>query len=221
MKNQQTIGIIGAGLLFIGVFTPIVSLPIVGNINYFNNGKGDGAIVLALAALSFFLAVTCRLRGLLITGGGVIITMSFSFYRFHQKMDELQTSMNADLAGNPFRGLADAAVQGIQLQWGWAILVFGIVLVLTAALMKDGQQQNNTSGESKEYLSSTDHSTYQPTTTANVPIENLSNCPKCKHGLIHVDNAPQTECSKCGLIFHKYFAAQAARSEAAQKSRKN
>jgi hypothetical protein len=49
------------------------------------------------------------------------------------KRKEKQT----DLKDNPFRGLADVAVQSIQLQWGWAVLVIGIVLLVAAAAMKD------------------------------------------------------------------------------------
>jgi len=38
--------------LFVGVFTPFVSLPFAGNLNYFQNGKGDGVIILLIALVS-------------------------------------------------------------------------------------------------------------------------------------------------------------------------
>lgn len=44
--NRQVVGFIGAAALGLGVFMPLVSMPIVGTINYFNNGRGDGIIVL-------------------------------------------------------------------------------------------------------------------------------------------------------------------------------
>ena len=44
-QRRQWFGILGSILLFIGVFAPIISVPIVGNVNYFQNGKGDGVIV--------------------------------------------------------------------------------------------------------------------------------------------------------------------------------
>jgi len=53
MKKKQTFGLIGSVMLFIGVFTPLISLPIVGSTNYFMNGRGDGTIVLILAVISF------------------------------------------------------------------------------------------------------------------------------------------------------------------------
>ena len=36
MKTKQLLGLIGSIVLFIGVFSPIISVPIMGNMNYFN-----------------------------------------------------------------------------------------------------------------------------------------------------------------------------------------
>jgi hypothetical protein len=47
MTKRQLLGIIGSAILFIGVFMPIVKLPVVGEMNYFHNGRGDGVIILA------------------------------------------------------------------------------------------------------------------------------------------------------------------------------
>ncbi|MGB8989707.1 MAG: hypothetical protein WCC37_24130, partial [Candidatus Sulfotelmatobacter sp.] len=43
-RTKQILAILGALLLFVGVFLPIVSMPIVGSLNYFHNGQGDGTI---------------------------------------------------------------------------------------------------------------------------------------------------------------------------------
>jgi len=45
--------------------------------------------------------------------------------------------MESELAGTPFRGLADMAMQLVQLQWGWAILIVGAALVISAAAIKE------------------------------------------------------------------------------------
>ena len=57
MKTKQLLGLIGSIVLFIGVFTPIVSVPIMGNMNLFQNGKGGGTIVLILAVISLVLVL--------------------------------------------------------------------------------------------------------------------------------------------------------------------
>jgi len=41
----------GSILLAFGVFAPLVSIPMLGHLNYFRNGQGDGVIVLILAGV--------------------------------------------------------------------------------------------------------------------------------------------------------------------------
>jgi hypothetical protein len=131
------LGIIGSIVLFIGVFTPIVSVPIMGNMNYFQNGKGDGTIVLVLAVISLVLVLAKKYKGLWFTGTGSLGVMLFTFINFQSKMSQAKADMESQLAGNPFRGLADMAMQSVQLQWGWALLIVGAALVIASAAMKD------------------------------------------------------------------------------------
>jgi hypothetical protein len=44
--------------------------------------------------------------------------------------------MESELAGNPFRGIADMAIQTIQLQWGWVVLIIGSALLITAGMIE-------------------------------------------------------------------------------------
>ena len=50
-------------------------------------------------------------------------------------MSDIKSEMNAELEGNPFAGIAEAMVGTIQLQWGWAVMVIGIVLLVSSCLM--------------------------------------------------------------------------------------
>ena len=136
MEKKQAIAIVGAILLFLGVFAPIFSVPLLGTINYFQNGKGDGVIVLVLAIVSVALALVKLYKGLLLTGGGTIAILVFTLFNFQSKMSDLRSSMEKELAGNPFAGFGQAALNSIQLQWGWAVLFVGACLVITAGLMR-------------------------------------------------------------------------------------
>ena len=49
----------------------------------------------------------------------------WGFYSFERNMAQMRANMETELAGNPFRGIADMAANSIQLQWGWAVLVLG------------------------------------------------------------------------------------------------
>lgn len=142
MKTKQLLGLIGSIVLFIGVFTPIGSVPIMGNMNYFQNGKGDGTFILILAIISLVLVLAKEYKGLWFTGIGSLGFMLFTFINFQSKMSQAKADIESELAGNPFRGLADMAMQSVQLQWGWALLIVGAAFVIASAAMKDESQEN-------------------------------------------------------------------------------
>jgi hypothetical protein len=136
MEPRQTIGLIGSLLLFVGAFTPIVSVPILGNMNYFQNGKGDGTIIVVLGLLSLVAVLARAFNWLWLTGLAALGVLAFTFINFQTKMSDARSQMETQLADNPFRGIADVAMQSVQLQWGWAVLVAGAVLLLVAAGMR-------------------------------------------------------------------------------------
>ncbi len=136
MEQKQMFGIIGSILLFIGVFTPIVSAPIIGSINYFSNGRGDGVIILILSIISFILVVNKAYKLLLFSGLGTLAMLIFTFINFEVKLNEITTKMNLELADNPFKGVANTAVNSVQLQWGWALLVIGSILIIGSSKLK-------------------------------------------------------------------------------------
>lgn len=135
--DRRTIGFIGCGLLAAGVFTPIVSLPIIGNMNYFHNGRGDGIIVLILAAIGAVLLFTERFKGAMLAGIGAALVLAYTFINFQVRLSQMKEEMEAKLAGNPFGGLAEMAMQSVQLQWGWVVLVAGAGCLIAAGLKKD------------------------------------------------------------------------------------
>jgi len=137
MNTKQLLGLAGSIILFVGVFAPIVSVPIMGNMNYFQNGKGDGTIVLVLAVISFVLVLAEKHEGLWFTGLGSLAMMLFTFINFQSKMSQAKAEMESQLADNPFRGLADMAMQSVQLQWGWALLIVGAAMLIASAALKE------------------------------------------------------------------------------------
>lgn len=137
MPLRQILGLVGSLILFIGVFTPIISLPIVGSMNYFQNGTGDGVIILVLAAFSIFLTLTKRYKFLLFTGIGSLAILAFTFINFQVRMSQMKSQMKQGMANNPFGGLGEAMLSTVQIQWGWAVLIVGAALVIAAALLKE------------------------------------------------------------------------------------
>ncbi len=129
-------GLIGSVVLFVGVFTPIVSVPILGNANYFQNGQGDGTIILVFAVISLIMALMEKYKVLWFTGSASLAIILFTLINFQTKMSQFKADMELELADNPFRGLADMAISSVQLQWGWALLVVGATLIIISAALK-------------------------------------------------------------------------------------
>ncbi len=152
MPLRQILGLIGSLILFIGVFTPIISLPIVGSMNYFQNGTGDGVIILVLAAFSVFLTLTKRYKFLLFTGEGSLAILAFTFINFQVRMSQMKSQMKGSMANNPFGGLGEAMLNTVQIQWGWAVLIVGAALVIAAAVLKETASEIETA-QADEMLS--------------------------------------------------------------------
>lgn len=141
MSPRLLFGVSGSILLFLGVFMPIISLPIIGNMNYFQNGKGDGVIILVLAGISLFLALTERLKGILIPAFLSLAVMGLTFFRFQWAIGSARGEMSK--SDNPFKALGETMLDTVQLQWGWAVLIVGVGCLFAAAFMKDRKGQTN------------------------------------------------------------------------------
>lgn len=135
LDTGQIVGVIGSIILFIGVFAPIISIPVMGNINYFQNGKADGAIVLVLSLISLAAVFLKKQKWLIISG---VISLSILLYTFSSIKtleSTVKSTLESELKGNPFASLATMAAQSIQIQWGWALLIIGTGLVIASAIL--------------------------------------------------------------------------------------
>ena len=138
VTQRQLIGLVGAAVLAIGVFMPLLSGPMGTSVNMFNNGNGYGASMLALAAGSAGLVLTRRYRLLWGAGAAVLVVLAVLFARVQAGISKAREIMEQELKGNPFRFLADSAMESMQMQWGWAVLVIGAAMLLGCAGMKKG-----------------------------------------------------------------------------------
>jgi hypothetical protein len=137
-EPKQLLGLIGSSLLFMGVFTPIISYPVIGSMNAFQHTQWNGPILLILAVISLFLSMTGRYNRLWVTGFLSLGVVAQTFISIQFKLVALQEKMAMRLAGTPMRGLADKAVQSVQFRWGWALLVLGALLLIASAALKEG-----------------------------------------------------------------------------------
>jgi len=134
-KRKLTLALAGAALLVIGVFLPIVSMPMVGSVNYFANGRGDGIVVIILALAAAALALTRKFKFVTFVGLASLALITFTLFRLISGLNTARAEMEKSLAGNPFKGLGDAFLSSIQVQWGWLPLVVGSFLIMASGLV--------------------------------------------------------------------------------------
>ena len=131
---QLVLGLTGVGLLFLGVFAPLVYVPIIGDINYFQNGKGDGVIILIIAAVATVSILLKKYRSLWIESVATLAVLAYTFFDFQDRLEKAQAQLNSNLTDNPFAGLGEMTLNMVQIQWGWGVLVFGAILLLVTAI---------------------------------------------------------------------------------------
>ena len=136
-SKQQLIGFGGGVLLLLGIFLPVVSMPVVGSVSIFSSGRVDGYVLLGLTTLSLFFVFQNTLRLLKITS---VIAFSIVFFNFVYtifKINKLKSDLGDKLQDNPFSGLAQAMVSTVQIQYGWVFLFIGSLLLLYIAFAKN------------------------------------------------------------------------------------
>lgn len=138
ITKQQLIGLLGALILLIGVFLPVLSVPILGSISLLNNGKSDGIIILGLAIASAVLIFMDKIKLLWATGGISAALLIYDFYIVSSKISQTKAELREKLQGNPFGGFADAMMSSVQLQFGWAVLFLGCIILLATPILANG-----------------------------------------------------------------------------------
>lgn len=128
----------------------MVSVPILGSINYFRNGQGDGVILLALAVVSVIFTLTQKHKWLLYTGAASMALLGYTLYNLYSGLSSARSKMQADLADNPFKGLAALAAESIQLEWGWAVMLLGAGMLLFVALMPNSESTESEEADNNE-----------------------------------------------------------------------
>ncbi|NLX26981.1 MAG: hypothetical protein GXY61_13660 [Lentisphaerae bacterium] len=138
MNTKQTMGISGAIILLIGVFTPVISAPIIGSMTYMQKSNATGICILILAIASLILS----LKGVnkILLGTGVlslsIILYTLIDYQIALKKSISQAESQAD-DWAMFHELTTDIMKSVHLQWGWTILIVGSGLIILSAVLKN------------------------------------------------------------------------------------
>ena len=116
--RRHLFGLVGSGLLILGTFLPLVSAPLIGSINYFSNGKGDGVFIIGYSVLAIIFTLIKRYKLLWIPAILSLGQLTYALITFAQKMS------------------GSSGMFSISMEWGWLVLFAGGILLVLAALTK-------------------------------------------------------------------------------------
>jgi len=138
LNPRQLFALIGSVTTMIGVFSPLIDMPLMGSVNAFHNGRSLGAAIFILGVVSLLLSLAKKYLGLWLTGVGVLGITIYLFVEEQLHISHLKEQIAGNMDGNPFQGLANMAADSIQLDWGWAMLLVGGLFILAGAAMEGG-----------------------------------------------------------------------------------
>jgi hypothetical protein len=140
----QTIALVGAVAVGLGVFLPLVRAPIVGSLSYFGNGFGEGVILLLLMGLAIVFILMARPRLVYIPGGLSAVLLVWFLLRFNSIVGDLRRGIPPDDIGvfeefadelDLFQEFADTLAASFGLQWGFGVLALGTLVLLIGAYL--------------------------------------------------------------------------------------
>lgn len=133
--DKQKLGYLGAGLLVAGLFLPIVTMPMVGNVTLMANGTNLAALaLLVLAGIGAVLVAKDRQSDLVWPSFAAAVSLAYLFGRLQYTLSHMRSEMADSLKDNPFAGMAQAAIGAVQIQWGWLVLGAGAGILIYLAM---------------------------------------------------------------------------------------
>ena len=136
MTQNQFSGLLGAALLFGGIFSPIFSSPLKGSIGYFQYDRVEASIMLGLAALALAFALARRYRALMLVGVGTVGMLAFALIKFQIFTSGSDARWLRKFSDSEFEGINRLVRETFALEWGWGPLLVGAVLLLAAGRFK-------------------------------------------------------------------------------------
>ncbi len=139
MIKKQILGITGAVFLLIGVFAPMIRIPLLGNISFFENNKFTGVLIIILALVSLFFGFTKRLRLLWFSGVASLAVMGYTAWEAQRPLSSIKSKtskiLGEKLTDKITDKITDKAMGYVHIQWGLIFLVLGLILIIIAAAL--------------------------------------------------------------------------------------
>jgi hypothetical protein len=129
--HKRWLGFLGVFLMIIGIFLPIVKIPVIGNVHLFSHASEAAIILFIFAFISILTLIKGSFKLLWITGVACTITISATMYTTHSRIRAFQVKDDLEV------GAADLVIHALASNCKWDIGLFtmslGVVLLFAAA----------------------------------------------------------------------------------------
>jgi uncharacterized membrane protein len=139
MNNKQIIGLIGIVLIIMGLFIPLVKVPLIGGISFFENDKMESILVMGLCAISLVLILSKRKMLLWFSNIATFtVTLSSAVQTTRRLMSAKSTAekiLGEKLTNKLADKLTGVAMEHVHIYWGLVFLILGVILIFVCAIL--------------------------------------------------------------------------------------
>ncbi len=125
----QVTAFAGALLVTAGVFLPLVRGPLGVTLTYWAGGRGDGWYHLGFAAVAVVLLGFRRVRLVALPAVASLVLMGYTYVNLARLLGAARGGGQDDLSN----ALGRAVLGSFRFEYGWLVLLAGVLLMLVAA----------------------------------------------------------------------------------------
>jgi hypothetical protein len=133
------LGLLGAAVLAIGAYAPLIHIPIVGSVSYlhhpvyFTSCNLGELVILAASGSSIVFVLLKRFKTLWLTGAAALIQLAATVTMFRHTVATVVARADKPDLVDPMLMWAGAALERARFEWGIALVACGAVMILAAA----------------------------------------------------------------------------------------
>lgn len=135
MNKQKIFSILGMILIFVGCFTPMVHIPIIGNWNYWDLHTGLASAAWMFAVLALLSGLRGKSKSLFAFGVFELLVIIITFIGLKLKVADSFSFIK-------FQKLANLAAGMVKCQWlSWICLIAGALIFMIAGKLKTPEKE--------------------------------------------------------------------------------
>jgi hypothetical protein len=136
-KNEllwKILAMAGSLLLVIAPFAPFISAPIFGRVTLFQQGKGDGVVLIAVALIAGSFSMFGRYGFLWVSGAVGLFEIGNLLSFFYRRLPDAIESYKHQTRDNVFGSIGNITLSNVDPDWGAMVLVLGTLATVGVAV---------------------------------------------------------------------------------------